>query len=129
MTDSERFVMVMNILNENGLGSSGIYDIMFKKLSDEELTDNNKVQDILKIISEYEERCDNPTSKYPEHIMRYLRQVRGFDEFDTSIDKEINKCTPNEAFSDICVWNGLLGGYDAIIKDWIKDIYNIDLDP
>ncbi|HHT7008396.1 TPA: hypothetical protein ACTZ3A_000935 [Bacillus cereus] len=25
-------------------------------------------------------------------------------------------------------WNGLLGGYDVTIKDWIKDIYGLDLD-
>jgi len=106
MTDSERFVMVLNILNENGFESSGLYHNMFKKLSDEELTDNDKVQDILKIISEYEERCDNPISNYPEQIIiRYLRQriSLGLDEFETSSD--------------------------TTIKDWIKDIYNIDLDP
>ena len=66
-------------------------------------------------------------NKYPEHIMEILRQRLGLDEDDTSRDDEINIYTPSEAFEEVCNWEGLLG-YADTIKEWIEDIYGIDLD-
>lgn len=34
----------------------------------------------------------------------------------------------SRVFSEVLIWNGLLGGWDSQIKDWVKDIYKIDLD-
>lgn len=44
------------------------------------------------------------------------------------MDKEILEMTNSEVFRDVLAWNGLLGGWDHIIKDWIKIIYGINLD-
>ena len=65
-------------------------------------------------------------NKYPENIMRYLRQRKGLEPDDTTCDDEINLMTPNEAFEEVLMWDGLIGhGYK--IKSWIEDIYGIDL--
>lgn len=66
-------------------------------------------------------------NKYPENIMRYLRQRKGLELNDTTCDDEINLMTPNEAFEEVLGWDGLIG-YAYIIKRWIEDIYGIDLD-
>lgn len=67
-------------------------------------------------------------NRYPEHIMQTLRKRLGLvSRDDTSRDNEINKYTPNEAFEEMCNWEGILG-YANTIKGWIKDIYGIDLD-
>ena len=66
-------------------------------------------------------------NKFPENIMRYLRQRKGLEPDDTTCDNEINTLTPNEAFEEVLEWNGLIG-YAYKIKRWIEDIYGIDLD-
>ena len=128
MTRAERFKVVMGILDEGKLANCSRYHTVFEKLCDDDLLDREKVKDVLKSITEYENRCANPTSKYPEGIMQYLRQRIGLDEFDTSRDAEINEYSPSEAFSDVCKWHGLLGGYAEEIKEWIEGIYGIELD-
>lgn len=66
-------------------------------------------------------------TKYPEEIMCCLRQCRNLDASDTSQDDLINEYSPDKAFSDVCIWNGLLGAYDLYIKEWVKDIYGVEL--
>ncbi|ANB49366.1 MULTISPECIES: hypothetical protein [Bacillus] len=66
--------------------------------------------------------------KYPNSIIQYVRQREGLDKKDGSMDKEILEMTSSEVFRDVLAWNGLLGGWDHIIKDWIKSIYGINLD-
>lgn len=65
--------------------------------------------------------------KYPEYILKYLRQREDLCEFDTSMDDIFNKMSPNEVFEETCKWNGFLGNYHEIIKGWVCDIYNIKL--
>jgi hypothetical protein len=127
MNSSERFKIVMDILDKSDFGNCFFYHMMFEKLKDDELFDNNKVNSVLQTIKEYENRIENNPNKFPEKIMRYLRQRRGLDEFDITKDQDINTLSQDEAFSEVCNWNGLLGGYDYNIKGWIKDIYNVQL--
>lgn len=70
---------------------------------------------------------DDSITKYPEHIMKDLRERLGLEPDDTSKDAVINTYSPNEAFAEILNWNGLLG-YDETIKNWLRDIYGIDVD-
>lgn len=65
---------------------------------------------------------------YPEYIMRYLRQRDGLEEDDTSQDVRLNRLTKDDVFSEVIWWHGLIGGWPALIKRWIKDIYGVDLD-
>jgi len=65
--------------------------------------------------------------KYPEYILKKLRQRIDLDEDDTSQDEELDNLAPNKVFSEVLKWDGLLGNYDAYIKSWIKDIYGVDL--
>lgn len=65
-------------------------------------------------------------NKYPENIMRDLRQRKGLEPNDTTCDDEINTLTPNEAFEEVLEWDGLID-YAYTIKQWIKDIYGINL--
>ena len=60
--------------------------------------------------------------------MEYLRQRDGLNRYDFSNDEELNQMSKNEVFDNVVKWNGLLGGYSETIKDWIKEIYGIDLD-
>ncbi|WP_373166262.1 hypothetical protein [Agathobaculum sp. Marseille-P7918] len=66
--------------------------------------------------------------RYPEYIIRYLRQRKGLDKDDTSLDEQLQAMSPSDVFAKILEWNGLLVGWDCTIKGWIKDIYGIDLD-
>lgn len=45
-----------------------------------------------------------------------------------SMDRELNELSPNEVFEIVVCWNGLLGGYAETIKDWVNEIYGVDLD-
>ena len=64
---------------------------------------------------------------YPEYIMEYLRQRRGLDESETSADADIMSMSPDEAFDEVCNWNGLIG-YGSSIRDWISDIYGFSFE-
>jgi hypothetical protein len=66
--------------------------------------------------------------KYPLHIIQNVRQRFGLEKNDTSTDEEILKMTSKDVFKEVVAWNGLLGGYDTTIKEWIKSIYGIDID-
>ena len=67
------------------------------------------------------------TEKYPIHIMETVRKCLDLESNDTSLDHEIADMTPNEVFQHVTRWNGLLGGYDYTIKEWVKSIYGVDL--
>ena len=76
---------------------------------------------------EYLDYIKNSKNKYPERIMKTLRKVEGLSEYDFSRDGEINNFSPNETFEKIMDWNDMSEESD-IIKEWIKDIYKVDLD-
>jgi hypothetical protein len=65
-------------------------------------------------------------SKYPEYIMRVLRQRKDLDETDRSMDDILNEYSSSRAFKELLEWEGIIG-WDNTIKSWIRDIYNIDL--
>ena len=64
---------------------------------------------------------------YPENILRLVRQNLDIESTDTSMDEEINNMSRNEVLNRICEWEGLIG-YGRVIREWIKDIYGVDLD-
>lgn len=66
-------------------------------------------------------------NNYPEYILQMLRQRKGLGEDDARLDNELNNMSKDIAFRQILNWNGLLGRWDIDIKDWIKGIYEIDL--
>ena len=66
-------------------------------------------------------------NRYPEHIMKTLRQRLGLEEDDASRDEFINTYSPSEAFEEVCNWEGLIN-YASEIKWWIESIYGVDLD-
>lgn len=66
------------------------------------------------------------TNKYPEHIMQQVRQNLDLEEDDTNEDQYINSMGKEEIFERVCTWNGLLG-YADTIKNWIEDIYEIEI--
>lgn len=65
-------------------------------------------------------------STYPIYIMKMLRQRLGVGEDDTSRDVEVNLMTKNQAFNNVLEWEGIIG-YEYKIRDWIRDIYGIEL--
>jgi hypothetical protein len=127
MNSTERFKIVMDILNKAELGISTRNIDFFRNLSDEELSNENITNDIINKINEYELSVENNTNNYSEEIMQNLRQREGLDKYDTSMDTELNKIEPDKAFNEVLQWNGLLGSWDYTIKCWIKDIYGIEL--
>lgn len=126
MNNTERFQKVRSILYKNDLVNCSRNHEIFDKLSNEDLDNKIKIDETIKIITELEERIKNSSNKYPEHIMRVLRQRSGLDEFDTSKDIILSEMEPCAVFSEVCNWNGLIN-YDSTIKGWIKDIYGVEL--
>lgn len=66
-------------------------------------------------------------NKYPNYIMEYVRQRLGLETNDTSKDHEINEMTANEVFTDICGWKFGYSSWAATIKEWVDDIYGVEL--
>jgi hypothetical protein len=65
-------------------------------------------------------------NKYPEYIMKSLRQRNDLEPLDTSLDEEIYLMSNNEAMDEVLNWKGLIG-YGSMIRGLIRDIYGIDL--
>jgi len=127
MNSTERFGIVMKILDKYGFGNSCTNHEMFKKLKDEELVDIVKVEEIIEQINLYEKRRDENPNRYPEEIMQFLRQRHGLNKYDTSKDEMLSEFEPKEAFEEVCNWNGFYN-WAGQFKSWIKDIYGIELD-
>lgn len=112
---------IFTILERNNLSCCGInyrlYEEFSKKLDNE--------QDIIEKINEYNDYIESAVNKYSEDIMQFLRQREGLNKFDFSKDAELNVLSSNEAFEEVLKWK--LGGYSDTIKDWVKDIYGVDL--
>lgn len=113
---------VFKILEKYNLGTFMDFDL-YKRFSKE----NQDEEFIISKILEYKKYLSENKNKYSEEVMRYLRQRRGLDEYDLKEDEDINSMSSNEVFEEVLEWNGLLGTYADKIKDWIKDIYNINL--
>jgi hypothetical protein len=64
---------------------------------------------------------------YPENILRIVRQNLDLEPTDTIKDDDINAMSQPEILNCVCEWEGLIG-YGRTIRDWIKDIYGINLD-
>ena len=64
---------------------------------------------------------------YPENILRLVRQNLDIEPTDISMDEGINNMSRNEVLNRVCEWEGLIG-YGRVIREWIKDIYGVDLD-
>ena len=63
---------------------------------------------------------------YPEYILEILRQRKDLEEDDTSRDEEFQNLSANEVFDEVIKWDGL-GNYADTIKQWVQDIYSVDL--
>ncbi|MGE7840711.1 hypothetical protein ACQKNX_07960 [Lysinibacillus sp. NPDC093712] len=128
MNSTERFKKVMDILKEFDLGNSPINHSFFDKLSEEEMDNQGLIKQTVNKLLSYQERVSLNTNTYPEYVMQNLRQRRGLDKYDTSLDDQLSKMSKDNAFKEVVNWNGLLGGYDYTIKSWVKDIYGVNLD-
>jgi hypothetical protein len=65
--------------------------------------------------------------RFPPNIMAKLRMRRGLESYDLSQDHLIEHMSPDEAFEEVCHWEGLIG-FAGTIKSWIRDIYGIDVE-
>ncbi len=63
---------------------------------------------------------------YKSSIMRILRQRLGIGEDDPSKDAQIRDMGNDEALKHVLEWEGIIG-YEYKIRDWIKDIYGVEL--
>ena len=127
MKREERVKRYMEILNKNEKGNCVKNWEILDELSDDELFDDTKIEECIKLITEINKRLENNINKYPDYIMEYVRQNLGLDKYDTSEDKDINEMSKSDIFEKVCNWNNLYW-YSEYIKSWIKDIYGIDLD-
>lgn len=66
--------------------------------------------------------------RYPEYILRCLRERNGLKDYDRSQDDAYQAMPPAAVFEEVLEWNGLLGGLDRRIKGWIQDIYGVDIE-
>ena len=127
MKREERVKRYMEILNKNEKNNCVKNWEILDELSDDELFDDTKIEECIKLIAEINKRLENNINKYPDYIMEYVRQNLGLDKYDTSEDKDINEMSKSDIFEKVCNWNNLYW-YSEYIKSWIKDIYGIDLD-
>lgn len=65
-------------------------------------------------------------NKYPENIMRRLRQRLDLKPNDTSRDDELNLYSAKEAFEECCEWEGLIG-YAHTLLSWMEYCFGINL--
>ncbi len=66
-------------------------------------------------------------NKYSDDIMEAVRQNLGLEADDESRDDEINDMSRQEILECVCNWNGLIN-YADTIREWIENIWGIDLD-
>lgn len=66
-------------------------------------------------------------NKYFDSIMEDVRQNLGLEPDDTSRDEEINAMERQEILDRVCEWHGLIN-YGETIREWIEDIWGLDLD-
>lgn len=126
MTQQERISKYMEILDKYDEGNSFWNWEILDQLSEQELFDENKIAEKMRIIQKHQSRLENNPNKYPESIMECVRRRWGLEKYDDSKDDEINQLLPDEVFEHVCNWNGLLG-YATTIKSWIEDIYKLKL--
>ena len=55
-----------------------------------------------------------------------VRKNMGLDEDDPSKDGEIAKMSRSQIFERYMTWNGIIG-YESMIKEAIREIYNVEL--
>lgn len=65
-------------------------------------------------------------NKYPDYIIRDVRQCLDVEADDTSMDSLIDEMPKGEVLNKVLEWNGIIG-YDTTIKNWIEDIYKVEL--
>ena len=61
-------------------------------------------------------------AKFSDSIMTRLRQRRGLDPKDTSMDDELMNMSPEEMFEELLVWEGIFG-YSQCILDWMNELF------
>lgn len=127
MTSQERFIRVKEILDDNNLAISPLYIKQFDKLYEAELFMDKNINEVIAKIEAYESTIDIDESKYPENIMRTVRQNLGFDELDVSHDDKIMSMPRKDVFNRYCEWNGLINGYGYNLLNVLEDIYGINL--
>lgn len=114
---------IFTILERNELDHTfrncRLYEEFSKNIEDE--------KEVVQKIVEYNEYLENNNNKYSDEIMGYLRQRYRLDKYDFSEDKRLNNLPSDEVFEHVVEWNGLLGGYAETIKNWVKEIYGVDL--
>jgi len=64
--------------------------------------------------------------KYPEYIMRSVRQRFGLEPDDTSRDKDIDVMSPIEVFDEWLGWQGIIG-YCGTILSVVEDIFGVEI--
>lgn len=69
MTGQERVNRYIEILDKEGKVNSSRNWGIFDKLSDDELSDDLKITECIKIINKCDKRMENNPNKYPEEIM------------------------------------------------------------
>ena len=127
MDRSERVKRFMEITAKYDIGNTPLIWDELDKLSDKELYDDSKVAEVVGIIMSYYDNIESNNTRYPESIMRILRQRDGLDKLDLSKDDRFNSYTPNEAFKAVLEYEGIVG-FESTIKEWIVSIYGISLD-
>ena len=63
----------------------------------------------------------------PIHMMDILRQRLDLEEGDSSKDDIIMKYSKTKIFSELCQWEGLIGGWDNQLLSWIETIWDVNL--
>ena len=66
------------------------------------------------------------SKRYPEHIMKIIREVHGIEPVNHNYDAAFQLLEPVEVFKQVLEWEGIIG-YDHQILVWIRDIFKVDV--
>ena len=127
MDDFNRFGAITDILKENGLSDSFRNYSFFDELLNTDFKSSELVNQVVQKIKDYDKYLEENNCRYPENIMRIMRETLELSQFDISEDETINEMTPDDVFDSVCKHEGLLGSYSRTIKSWVTDIYKVEL--
>ena len=71
-------------------------------------------------------KSDSKPTNYPESILKILRQRIDLEEDDTSKDTLFLRYSKDKVLQEVLEWEGFIG-YKNQIKEWIEQIYFVDL--
>ncbi len=115
---------ICDILDKNNLNSNFLNVDLYRHYNKQEV--DEKV--IIDKINSYHNYVNTNKLPYSEEIMRIIRDSKLNNKYDYSRDNElISVLGKDDVFKILLNYLGLKDTHYTVIKDWIENIYNVNL--